>query len=526
MLDQVLKYNRKNQRIAFWLFTKRTYADCGGSSTKKGLVVGAYDGCSPGELKLTPTALKIDEETGGKLRALLKGDMTIKKGTAQVYSNIHPELYSIAVAGLGQEGIGLTESENLDECKENIRWAAGVGARALHETGLGTIFVEGFTNTESAAEGAILGTWQYQELKNRDHQYINAKIEMFEDQDREGWARGALRADCQNVARKLEETPANLMTPILFSQHALDLLCACGIQVEVRDRDWLEQKKFNAFLTLAKGSCEEPLLLEIGYCGGQPDDKPIVFIGKGITFDSGGLCLKKCEGMSEYRGDLAGAAVIVGVLKCIASMALPINVRALIPLCENQPGGMAIKPGDVVVGLNGKTIVVEDTDNEGRIIMVDPLVYSNTLYPCMVTSIATLTPGVRWGLGSGCSAVFTNSNPIWREINRAGAETGDRVWRFPFWKYYTKKITSYTGVDVHNVGKGTGAAPCLGAAFIREFAPPGIDLMHLDITGTGLLSTGYGHPYLRKGLMTGRPVRTIAQFLYQIACPHDRGDEC
>ncbi|BES99158.1 manganese ion Hypothetical protein [Nesidiocoris tenuis] len=504
----------------------RSASDCQSSASRKGIVLGAYDGCSSGEIKLTPAALKLDEETGGKLKMLTKDGAGIRKGTAQVFSNLHPEFYSIAIAGLGQEGLGVNESEYLDECKENIRWAAGTGARALQDSGISNIYMEGFTNTEAAAEGSILSVWRYQELKNKDQQLPNPKIELFEEGDRDGWQRGQLKAEAQNLARKIEETPANLMTPLTFAQIAIDVLCPCGINVEVRDRDWLEMKKFNAFLTIAKGSCEEPALLEISYCGGEAEEKPIVFIGKGVTFDSGGLCLSKCEGMSKFRGDLAGAAVVVALFKAVAMLALPINLRAFVPLCESMIGGMSVKPGDAVQGLNGKTVVVEDTHLEGRIIMMDPVAYSNAVHPCLVTTVATLTSGIKWGIGTGASGVFTNSHPVWREISRAGMESGDRVWRLPLWKHYTKKVTSFTNIDVHNVGKKFGAAPCLGAAFLKEFVPPKVDMLHLDISGTGMLSSGVGHPYLRKDLMTGRPVRTLIQFLYQIACPHTKGDEC
>ncbi|KAK9508371.1 hypothetical protein O3M35_005951 [Rhynocoris fuscipes] len=348
--------------------------------------------------------------------------------------------------------------------------------------------------------------------------------------DKDGWIRGTVKAENQNLARKIEETPGNLMTPTIFAQTAIDCICPCGAQVEVRDRDWLETKKMNSLLTIAKGSCEEPLLLEVGYCGGQPSDKPFIIIGNGTTFDSGGLCLKPCrleEHMSQGRADLAGAAVALATVKCCAQMALPLNIRALIPLVENLPGGRAVKPGDVVVGLNGKTITIANTDNEGRILMVDPLVYCNYFTPCMIITLSTLTRGIKIGLGSGATGVFTNSNSIWNQLLRAGTETGDRVWRFPFWKYYKHKVTTeYHSVDVHNVGKCCGATPPLAAAFLKEFVATGVDYLHLDIAGTGQTSTGIGHPYLKKGLMTGRPLRPLVQFLYQISCPHDRGDEC
>ncbi|XP_014278404.1 cytosol aminopeptidase [Halyomorpha halys] len=511
--------------VASLIIPRRTYAECGGGTNKKGLVLGAYDGCNPGELKFTKAAKLFDDKMGGKISALVKGGAGISKGTAQVFTNLGDEFYSIAVAGLGEEGAGYNTLEILDECKENIRWAAATGARALQDSGIYNIMVEEFTNAEAAAEGANLAIWQYQDVRSPSEHNPTGKVDLYQSDDRDGWSRGIIKSDCQNFARRLEETPANLMTPAIFAQWVIDALCPCGIQVEVRDRDWLEAKKMSALLTMARGSCEEPLMLEMGYCGGKPEDKPIVFVGKGVTFDSGGICLKQCKGMSDKRGDVAGAAVCASVLKCVAQMALPVNVRVLTPLMESMIGGSAIKAGDVVTAFNGKTVQIENPDNEGRVMLLEPLAYSMTHLPCLLSTIASLTGTTTRGLGCGASAAFSTSNDVYRELERAGSETGDRVWRFPFWKYYTDKVTDYPSFDVSNVGKGYGET-CKGAAFLREFVDPSLDFLHVDIHGTGLKVNESSFPYLKKGWMSGRPTRTLAQFVYQIVCPHDKGDDC
>uniref|UniRef100_A0A224XEU8 Cytosol aminopeptidase n=1 Tax=Panstrongylus lignarius TaxID=156445 RepID=A0A224XEU8_9HEMI len=500
----------------------RTYCECAGSGANRvGLVLGTYqEECAePGEIKFTTTASKFNEETGGKLKELISG-AGIKKGVARVFTNLSNDFAAVAVAGLGPEGLGWNNQERLDECKENIRIATAHATKALQDEGLSTVFVEPFTNAEAAAESAYLSVWRYQELKNKQHQLPKPRLDLFGESDKEGWERGKLKAENQNFARKLEDTPANLMTPTIFAETAVETLCPCGVAVDVRDRDWIETKKMHPFLTLAKGSCEAPLFLEVGYCGGPPDAQPIVFTGKGITFDSGGLCIKNCGTMSEYRADLAGAAVVLATMKTAAQMALPINIIGLIPLCENMPGGLAIKPGDVVIASNGKSIAIEDTDNEGRIMLIDALIYSEFHKPCAIFGLSSLTPGIRRNLGTSSSGVFSTSYDIWRELERAGGETGDRLWRLPFWKIYKTRVTSdFLNVDTHNVGKnGTLGAVCKAAAFFLEFVPVK-DFVHIDITGTGMLSNGVGHPYLREGTMTGRPTRTLVQFLYQIACP-------
>ncbi|KAL1122646.1 hypothetical protein AAG570_002973 [Ranatra chinensis] len=380
----------------------------------------------------------------GKLTNLLKGAQ-LGRGQAEVYTNVHIDYAAIAVAGLGPEGEGMDTLEGLDVCKENIRVASAVAASKLQNSGVNTILVEGFTNSEAAAEGAALAVWQYQEFKNKEEQQANTKLELFESPEGDGFKRGLIKAECQNLARTLEEAPANRLTPYMFAERAVAALCSCGVQVNVRDKHWLEEKKMNAFLTMAKGSCQPPLLLELGYCAAAPEEKPVLIIGKGLTFDSGGLFTKKCEGMMKHRADMAAAAVAVGVFKCAAMLNLPVNIKALLPLAENLPGGLAVKPGDVVMGLNGKSIRIDHTDAEGRVIMADPLVFAASYKPCLIITLGTMTD-VDKALGSGGAALFTDSEVVWREMHRAGAETGDRVWRFPLWKNYRKKVT---GMDIY-----------------------------------------------------------------------------
>ncbi|CAH1388892.1 unnamed protein product [Nezara viridula] len=444
------------------------------------------------------------------------------------FQKLLKDFYAVAVAGTGADSACYNENETLDECKENIRISSAVGAQALQEMGCAEILVDGYTNTEAAAEGSSLGVWRYQDLKSKEHQLTEPNLSLFDDPDADGWQTGLWKADAQNIVRKLEETPANLMYPSAFAEAAIDILCPCGVHVEVRDRDWITDKHMTAFLAMSRSSCNPAMLLECSYCGGGESDKPVVLTGKGVTFDAGGLCLKRhSKNFEEHRADMAGAAVIVGVLKAMARLQVPMNVNALIPLMENMPGNMAMKPGDVVVSLNGKTIRIENPDNEGRVILADCLTFSNEYKPCLTINIATLTAAVRHALGSSASAAFCTSEVVWKELAKAGAETGDRVWRFPAWKMFTTKVTDWEGVDVHNVGCGRGGDPCLGAAFLMEFAPP-VDFLHLDITGTGMSASGAcgNPPYYRKGFMTGRPTRALQQFLSQMACPLDRPTTC
>ncbi|KAL1122419.1 hypothetical protein AAG570_002750, partial [Ranatra chinensis] len=481
---------------------------------QKGLVLGAYEGCEPGELILTPAAQKFDCQVNGKLTDLIKGSR-LKAGKALCFGNLSEDYYEVAVAGLGPEGQGFDSLEHMDMCREDIRAAAGAGARALQERGCQVVHVEGFTNAEAAAEGATLGVWKYQELKDPPDRLIIPKLELYDSEDADGWMHGTLKADNQNVARRLEESPANIMTPAIFAQNCIELLCPCGVQVDVKGLEWLETQKMIAFLSIAKGSCEPPLFVELSYCGGDMDEKPV-----GITYDSGGIDLKPDNAqLIECRGDMCGAAVVVAVIRAAAQMRLPINLRGLLPLCENMIGGLSVKPGDVVVGMNGKSIRLEHTDNEGRVILADALTYSSVHKPCLIINVADFQTGIKDSMGTTCTGVFSTSPEIWEELRSAGAITGDRVWRFPLWKFYANGVTDFPEVDVNNVGKAKGGDPCYAAAFLMEFVPP-VDFVHMDISGTGMLSAGIEFPYLRRGTMSGRPTRTLIQFLYQLACPH------
>lgn len=343
--------------------------------------------------------------------------------------------------GLGREKLGYNEMEAIDEGMEAVRAAAGMGAQLLKSQGVNRILIEGLGYPEQAAEGSALALWRYQENKSRENWKVIPTLELFDDPDGDSFQRGLFKAESQNLARRLSDTPANQMTPLHFAQETVNELCPCGLKVEVHDRDWIESKKMNAFLHVARGSCEPPVFLEISYCGGPSDQKPVLLVGKGTTFDSGGLCLKRCHKMDIERANMCGAAAIVAAVRAAAALSLPINLNVVIPLCENMPSGMAMKCGDVVMGMNGKSIMITTTANEGHLILADALVYGQGQYkPRLIIDLGSLTPGIRSALGSAASGVFCNSQTMWSQVRKAGVITGDRVWRMPLWKYFTRKV--------------------------------------------------------------------------------------
>lgn len=493
----------------------------------KGLVVGIYtdpeDKDFPG--KLTPAGERYNRLVCCRLWELLRiSGPPPKLGEVRIFYNLEREFASVAVVGLGKECQGYDVFEQMDEGKEAIRIAAAVGAKALQALLLQKVYIESFGHAESAAEGAALGVWLYQEKKRREHHVHIPQLELHDDCDFTGWQIGLQKAAAQNLARQLMDTSANLMTPTSFAQNAVEVLCKSGVNVEVKVRGWAETQKMFAFLAAAQGSCEPPIFLELSYYGASRDERPVVLIGKGITYNSGGLCLKTCHQQEKMRGDMGGAACVVAACRAVAGLQLPINIRGLIPLCENMPGCAAMRPGDIVKAMNGKSIEIQSTDCAGRLALADALVYAQNFWPRFIVDIGTMTYDMRHALGAAASGVFSNSEALWEYMLAASMHTGDRVWRFPLWEHFSKLVVNFENVDTRTLGRSGkfryGGA-CKVAAFLNEFVPCG-DWLHLDTFGV-MWSNGIDYPYLRKG-MSGRPTRTLVEFLSQLVC-HREGCE-
>lgn len=488
-----------------------------GDDEMTGLAIGVYDtkGKDP---KLSVGGEKFDDRIGGKLMELMKEfGINGKLGFGRIIHNLDKEYSCVAIVGLGEEGASYDHEEVLDVGMENVRVCAAVGARALQMQGCRSVHVDGMEYPEQAAEGAALAVWRYSVNIRKSRRLHVPKLELFASTDVDSWTRGLFKAESQNLARRLSDTPANQMTPSIFGQSTIDALCTCGVTVETRSMDWIEATNLNSFLMVAKGSCEPPVVLEINYCGTTPEEKPVLLVGNGLTFNSGGLCLKPKLGMDEYRGSVTGAAVVVAAIRACAALSLPINVSAILPLCENMPSGMAVKPGDIVSLMNGVTMNIKNPDNAGVIMMADPLLYAQATYkPKLVIDVAALSKGATKGLGGSASALFSTSSFLWKQFKQAGSYTGDRVWRLPLWKYFNQLVTPTIAADICNEGHGPASA-CLAAAILRTFIPCS-DWVHLDTNGTGMLALDNVPPYLLKRGMTGRPTRTIIQFLAQMAC--------
>lgn len=467
--------------------------------------------------RLSVSGERFNECTHGVLQKLVNDSgMDGTVGTGMVFNIEHKQFDSICVVGCGPEGIGYNTLEAIHEGMENVRVASAIATRKLKDEKCSVIHLEPMEFPEQVGEGATLAAWEYNKSE-RDQKKV-PNFELFDSTDVDAFQRGIVKATGQNMARKLSEMPANKMTAIGFAQATVDYLCACSITVEVRNQDWIESQNMNCFLSVARTSCEPPVFLELSYCGGQYEEKPVLLVGSGLTFNCGGLFKKEPRGLSEYRASMAGAAVVVATMRTIAELSLPINVSAVIPLCEHLISGMSLKPGDIMRTMNEKSIAVHDTNNVAVLALADAFCFGIDNYkPRLVIDVAAVGDGVMTALGGSGAGVFTNCHYLWKQMHMAGAYTGDRVWRLPLWKEFDKRVKNYKNVDLSNTGSGAGS-PALAAAFLREFVQCH-DWLHMDIRGVGMNTTTNLVPYLRAHHMTGRPTRTLTQFLYQMACP-------
>ncbi len=312
------------------------------------------------------------------------------------------------------------------------------------------------------------------------------------------------------LAKDLGNLPGNHCTPTHLAETAESLGKQYKFDVEVLERDDMEKLGMGSFLSVARGSHQPPKFIVMHYKGGKAKAKPVVLVGKGITFDTGGISLKPAAEMDEMKFDMCGAASVLGTFKAVAQMGLPINLVGLVPTTENMPGGGATKPGDVVTSMSGQTIEVLNTDAEGRLILCDALTYAERFKPACVIDIATLTGACVVALGKIPSGLLANDDELAAEILRRGTESGDRAWQLPLWDDYQELLKS-NFADMGNIG-GRYAGTITAACFLSRFAKA-YKWAHLDIAGTAWVSGD------AKGA-TGRPVPLLSSFLIGRARAH------
>jgi leucyl aminopeptidase len=305
------------------------------------------------------------------------------------------------------------------------------------------------------------------------------------------------------LARDLGNLPANLCTPTYLAEQARELGSRHGFKVTILDQHDLEALGMNAILAVAKGSRQPPRFIVMEYHGGAGDAPPVVLVGKGITFDAGGVNLKPALDLDEMKFDMCGGASVFGALRAAALMKLPLNVVGIVPATENMIDGNAMKPGDVVTTMSGQTVEVLDTDSEGRLVLADAFTYAERYTPAVLVDVATLTGAIVTALGEVASGVFSDNDALVREIVAAGDRAWDRAWHMPLWQEFQEMFKSEIA-DFANVGP-RGDCAITAACFLSRFTGR-YPWVHLDIAGTASTSGEV------KGA-TGRPVGLLAHFL-------------
>jgi leucyl aminopeptidase len=305
------------------------------------------------------------------------------------------------------------------------------------------------------------------------------------------------------LAKDLGNLPPNVCTPTYLASQARELAKRYRMKVTVLERADMERLGMHTLLSVAQGSAQPPKFITIEHHGGPKKNKPVVLVGKGITFDTGGISLKPGAEMDEMKFDMCGAASVLGTMKAVGEMRLPVNVIGVIPTTENMPGGRATRPGDIVKSLSGQTVEILNTDAEGRLILCDALTYVERFEPAAVIDIATLTGACVIALGHVATGLFANDEAIAREVTAAGETAYDRVWHMPLWDDYQEQLRS-NFADFANIG-GRPAGAVTAACFLARFTKR-LRWAHLDIAGTAWKSG-------REKGATGRPVPLLTQFL-------------
>lgn len=320
----------------------------------------------------------------------------------------------------------------------------------------------------------------------------------------QGLRQGAAIGSGLSFARDLANLPPNVCTPTYMGTRTLQMAKEfSSLKAKVLDQGAIKALKMGAFLAVAQGSEQPPRLIVCEYRGARRDAAPICLIGKGITFDSGGISLKEPPGMDEMRFDMCGGAAVLGTMRAIAELKLPLNVVAIVAAAENMPSGGAVKPADIVTTMSGQTVEILNTDAEGRLVLCDAITYSRRYKPATVVDVATLTGACIVALGNQISGLMSNTPALAQELESAGIRADDRAWRMPIGEEYADQLKS-NFADVANIGGREGGA-CTAASFLGKFAKD-LKWAHLDVAGTAWVSGA------QKG-STGRPVPLLVDFL-------------
>ena len=409
--------------------------------------------------------------------------------------------------------VGLGKKDKFNDSR--VRLAAGRVSRTSISKKIDSVSVEcfcsGLNNCQAMGEGLILGSYQFLDYKTENKQTFELKsvtvIGCNHDKIMKGVAIG--RAVC--FARDLANHPGNVATPTRLAEAAGEIAKEGGMNITVFEREEFTSKGMGALAGVAQGTDEPPKFIVLEYFGSVKSQKPKILVGKGLTFDAGGISIKPASRMDEMKYDMCGSAVVLGVFKALAVLKPKLNIVGIVPSTENLVGAKAYKPGDILTAYNGKTIEVLNTDAEGRLILADGLSYASKHYePEYILDFATLTGAVLVALGHVAAGVLGTDKRLMKFVKKSSANTDEKVWELPLWPEFRKQVKSKIA-DVKNTGAPRQAGTIAGAAFLQEFVGEGIPWVHFDIAGTAW--GGRANSINPKGSATGWGVRLVLDLI-------------
>ena len=460
----------------------------------------------------------IDQKLGGQLNALRKSGEFSGKPNNTALLHIDGKLSAKRVLLVG---LGTRETVTLDRIRQAMGTAAK-RARTAKAKGIVCVMPDVPKSTgpiddvaQAIMEGVILGEYRFNEYRtdrtDDTHSLQSCTLlttsNAHLNEAKDGAKRGQILGEATCFVRDLCNHPANVMTPSRVVTEAKKIARENKVRLKVLDRKQQEKLGMGGLLGVSRGSIEPPQFIILEYMGGPRTQKPIVFVGKTVTFDSGGISLKPSENMEQMKADMTGGAEVLATIRAASRLKLPVNAIGLLPVTENMPGGRATKPGDILTMLSGKTVEVQNTDAEGRLILADGLAYASRFKPACVIDIATLTGAATVALGQFAIGMLGNDDPLKADIKKAGNHAGERVWEMPLWDEYFEQLKSDVA-DMRNIG-GRGGGMITAAMFLSKFVGDH-PWVHLDIASTDWGTTE--RPYIPKG-PTGIGTRLLIQYL-------------
>lgn len=474
------------------------------------LIIGVYE-----NNKLTPSAEKIDKKSQQFISKLLKkGEIQGKLGQTLVLHSI-PNIAAerVLLVGCGTKN-ALKEGSFRKIVTSSIK--AALNTKTI-QAGLclAELEVEGCDlawKIKQMVELSSEAMYCFQDFKSKkdspcslNHFSILLPNASEKEKSKTALKQGIAIAEAVTYTKNIANLPSNICNPAYLAKQAQQLKKEYkNIKIKVLEEKEMAKLGMNALLAVAKGSEQDPKLICIEYKGTAKKQSPVALIGKGITFDTGGISLKPADAMIGMKYDMCGAATVLGTIKAVAELQLPIHVVGIIASAENMPSGTATKPEDIVTTLSGQTVEIMNTDAEGRLVLCDALTYSERYQPNTVIDIATLTGAVVIALGHHASGLLSNNDPLAEELLKAGRESFDRAWQLPLWEEYQEQLKS-PFADMSNVG-GRAAGTITAACFLSRFAKK-FHWAHLDVAGTAAMMGGNDR------YATGRPVPLLTQFL-------------